>query len=197
MRRVKVESVPDVNHVPAYAVAPPHDHRGSVGINVAVDIEFKITICESRAIERERASRIGGDGLAFLCALDRGRVSCNVLVQIPALVLVNHVKERNEFTVHVTRRTVGTGHPARGYDDRADQTGVDIPLFVDVRMVEPDDGARIARARAGPLGDLPRIGVRLTRWNGAAQFASSRATVAIRHALVLLLVENTVRMHAV
>jgi hypothetical protein len=95
------------------------------------------------------------DGIGLAC------VGADVLVQAPALVLIEDFEERNDLAIDVRGGAVGPGHAAPGDDDGPEQAAVGVAHCVDVRVVHPEDRTAVHGTRTGALGDRPDVDVHL------------------------------------
>ena len=59
----------------------------------------------------------------------------NVFVKVPTAALIEDHEHRDEFAINVLGRSVGLCLASRTDNHRADQAGVDVVIFIDMRLV--------------------------------------------------------------
>src|ERR1700682_5180605 len=137
---MEVEALAQGEKIPTDAIAFFHAGHRHVRKLVAVDRPTEIRGAETGPKEQiEIAFGIDGGEVDLVKLLGLGREPLDVVVNEPALVLVVFDEEADEFSVGVLRRSVRACHPLTRDDDRSDQTGIDVPSLVDVRVIELHD----------------------------------------------------------
>lgn len=198
MRRVRVVEIPKRGHVPAHVVALLHRHHRHISKDIAVDRPLEVRIVEARAKSRvHHPSGRHKPGLGFVDAFRVSRVRANIVIELPAFVLIDGDEYGNEFLVHVLRAAARARHAAPRDGDAAEQARGHVAELVRMRVIEPEYGARIVRSGAGTLRDFPDIDVRAARGHGAICFVCAARAVIVIGALGILCVEYTMRVDAV
>ena len=117
MRSVEVEAVAQADQIPADVIAFVHSHHRHVAEQIAVDGGANVRRNEPATDNREISVGIAGAAVQLLNRLRLGGVGFNVVVQIPAVVLVDDEERGHELAVNIFGRSVGTCHAFLGDDD--------------------------------------------------------------------------------
>src|SRR6202162_4241915 len=151
MRGVEIERahVTYIQQIPAYTLALFHGHHRPIGVEVSVDGKLEVGLGESGAREREVSLRIGKVGALPLerFLVGGADVGGNILLRIPTLVFVKCGEESDDFAVDVFGSAIWVSLASPGHDDGPHQAGSYVFVFVDARLVRPDDRAGIVRPR--------------------------------------------------
>src|SRR6185437_3675681 len=129
-----------------------------------------------------------GPELRPVHALRIGAVSADVVFQVPALVFIDGDKHGDELVIHVLRPTIRERHAAPRHDDAPEEARGYVTELVRVRMVEPEDRARVVRSRPSPLRYLPHVSVGGTGRHAAVLLVRARSAVVVIRSLRVLLV---------
>ena len=129
----------DCDQIPADVLTFFHRHHRPGAVDVAIDGGAEVL--RGKAGSEEREHSIAVDGLAFILvhALRIRGERLDVVVEVPAHVLVEDQEKTDKFTVHILGAAIGAGHASRGNDDRPDQAAGYVALLVNVRVIEPHD----------------------------------------------------------
>src|ERR1700693_26059 len=125
------------------------------------------------------------------------RESLDVVIDVPAHILVKQHEQTDELAVHILWLAVGIGHAAAADDDRSDQSTLDVFQFVDVGVVEPHNRAAIARSGTGSVPPFSCIDMGLAWRDGVVFLVCPGSTVVIKRAFGIFVIEHAVGMHAV
>ena len=145
MRGVEIDHIAHIQHIPAHMLALFHGHHRPIAVEVSVDGKLEVGLGKSFARERDVHVQIGKFGVSLIerFLVGGADVGGNVLLHIPTLVFVKCGEESEDFAVHVFGSAVGVSLASPGHDDGPHQAGSHVFVFVDVRVVHPDDRAGI------------------------------------------------------
>src|SRR6185503_10198232 len=115
----------------------------------------------------------------------------------PAVLLFHLHERRDDLAIHIVGRAVSARFAARRDDHRAKQAGVDVPHLVDMGVVHPHDRAAVHRSGTGPVWYCPYICMSPAWRHAVIQLVTGAGAVVVWHTLGALVVQDSVRMHAV
>ncbi len=170
--------------VPPYAFADTHRHRvrpidcREVVPQEAVDRVLEVALLEFLAIG-ELEIHTGGR---------------NVVLEVPARVLVVDHEQVDELAIDVLGRAVGVPPPFSGDDHRTDEARVGVFGFVHVGVVHPEYTAAVVRPGTSAFGDRPDVRVRPARRYGVPD--RHAVFIVVRRSFGCFRVEHAVRMDA-
>src|SRR5579864_9001882 len=129
MGRVEVETIPQTHHIPAHVIALVHGHYWHIAEKIAVDSRTNIRRYKATADDRKIPISIRWTVFELVHRLRLGGVGLDVVVQIPAIVLVDDEERSHKLAVNVLGSTVRASHTLPRDNNRADQSSVGIVTF--------------------------------------------------------------------
>ncbi len=197
VRRVRVVEIAEGGDVPAHMVAFLHGHQRHVAVDISID--GPLDVGEDKACVGDDSGHSRGrkcTKLTLVYSLWVGSVFADVVVEIPTFVLINGDEHGYELMVDIVGAAVRAGHAPAGDDETSDQAGGDVPQFVAMGMVEPEQRVGIAGTWGGSFGNLPDVLVGSSVSHAAILFVFARGVVVVVGALRVFLIEHAVGMHA-
>jgi hypothetical protein len=171
MRGVEIDLGPQPEHIPPDAFADPHRHgmragdRREIVPEIAIDGVLEVTLLEHVGLHVLEIDPRGDD----------------MVLEVPARVLIVDHEHGDELAIHVLRRRVGVPSPATGDDHRSDETGVHVPGLVQVRVVHPEHAAPVVRSWTGACRHWPDVRMRPARRHGITD--RDPVVIVVRRAL--------------
>src|SRR5208283_4880579 len=133
MRCVGIVEIAECGDVPADAVALPHGHQRHVSEDVAVDGPLDIGVDKTSADDGTGHPLWSNKRRFFAVhAAWVGSMSADIVLEVPALVLVEGDVHTDELSIHVLWATIGKRHAAASHHDDAEQSGRDVLQFLGV-----------------------------------------------------------------
>src|SRR5215831_12634024 len=127
------------HEIPAHPFTYLHRGHRPVAVHVAVQSLLEIVL---------RLGPSGGgnaEGDPDGGAVPAGRVAMQVRLEVMGGILVDLVERHDDLTVDVVWRAVSAGRSAGADDDRAEEAGGEVLLFMDMGVVHPENRTAVTR----------------------------------------------------